>query len=501
MSSYGRGDTFSLESCVDFTDPNVLDRIDAWGLDDLLGPDALNRDMARRVRYDNDAKKGICARHLKFERCTSDCRFAFHLLGRQALGSRADPSSEINGRLTRCLCGAPLQGMGQGYCSLQGACLLAAPALLEIHNAPPRSPPLPTVAFALGAGPDLQTDVATRNALLDAAASVTGRDRPVVTDVVLERCRYHERCKTCPNRTNCRRLHVLGRGSCLWSSKSSGELCYCGAESKRRSGLYFCTEVASCPLHTKWMLLIAQHGTNLRIWFPPGSAADLSDTAVRQPYLDEVALLKRLLAANPTGTRLLAAHHAASTAATTAPTSMDAAPSLSASTGAPAYQGGGHASLAATLGFGDGASAFAATVPTDPAVAPSPFVAPHQQTSSAPVVDAPFAPRPADAFAAAEPPSPPPRGHHSEAVELDALRDLTTKMKVSPPRMRTADRAAGLAQFEDEPRPGTADTADTAPVAPKRELEFSSPKRNKAKASIGAADGSRKPQFKKSPTK
>ena len=95
----------------------------------------------------------------------------------------------------------------------------------------------------------------------------------------------------------------------------------------------------------------------------------------------------------------------------------------------------------------------------------------------------------------------PPRGHHSQAVELDALRDLTTNMKVSPPRMRTADRAAGLAQFEDEPRPGTADTADTAPVAPKRDLEFSSPKRNKAKASIGAADGSRKPQFKKSPKK
>ena len=166
---------------------------------------------------------------------------------------------------------------------MQGACLLAAPALLEIHNAPPRNPPLPTVVFALGAGPDLQTDVATRNALLDAAASVTGRDRPVVTDVVLERCKCHVDGKPCPNQKTCHRLHVLGRGSCLWSSKSSGELCYCGAESKRRSGLYFCTEVASCPLHTKWMLLIAQHGTNLRIWFPPGSAADLSDTAVRQP--------------------------------------------------------------------------------------------------------------------------------------------------------------------------------------------------------------------------
>ena len=524
MSTRARGDTFSLKECLDFTAPSVRDRIETWTLEGLC--EARGMDMRTMARYDD--KTGLCARQLRHDRCTGGCGFTLHLLGSLAATCGADPSSVIDGTtvqrtgaraLARCLCGAPLHPRNKDSCSLGVECLLAAQALVVVHNAPPRNPPLPVVAFAVGAGPNLRTDVSTRNAILDAAALITGRKKPVVTKVVFERCKYHVDGEKCPG-SSCHRLHVIGRGGICWSSKSSGDLCYCGAESKKlRKKLFVCTSGESCPLHTKSMLLIADHGTNIQIWFPPGSAADLSDTAVRQTYLDEVALLKRLLAENPTGTRLLAAHHATAappdtvvdaamqgvtpTVASTAPTtSMDAAGSShEADVPASSFQGGGHATVAATLGLGDGTRALAATVPTKPAVAPSLFVASYQETSSAPTVDAQFDPTAVGAFAADEPPLPPPRGLHSEAVELAALQEFTTKMKVSPPRMRTADRAAGLAQFEDEPRPGTADTADTAPVAPKRELEFSSPKRNKAKASIGAADGSRKPQFKKSPMK
>jgi len=311
------------------------------------------------------------------------------------------------------------------------------------------------------------------------------------------------------------------------------------------------------------MLLINAHGSKHKIWFASNSGPDLSDAAARQLYLDEVALLKRLLVANPTGTQLLLAHHAASlppdagalsalaahaapappprrvdprTLLPVAPPAPPPTPDIAdddplwlaaadaASALADEHERDKAAAAARRRAAADAAQrergAFAGLAPDfkpachSHAIVDGRFVC-MEATTPAKVRDAPparCAPPPPPRLGPPRPrydpptmipeqPLLPPRGHHSRAVELDALRDLTTNMKVSPPRMRTADRAAGLAQFEDEPRPGTADTADTAPVAPKRDLEFSSPKRNKAKASIGAADGSRKPQFKKSPKK
>ena len=296
-------------------------------------------------------------------------------------------------------------------------------------------------------------------------------------DEEAERCANHLRGMGCGGK--CTDLHLFGRSGTNFGTETEGQCPGCGnALKKLRKNVFYCKSGDACPLSAAAARQMEAHGSRLRVWFVTGQGPDLSSSAVVKLYCDELATLKARLASEPDGTDLLA---------------------VSAST-----QGAGESKMDLSEPAPSAAALHGVAMDAEPVPPAAAFDGVATTTPASMGVSV-----------AAEPPAPPPLGRFSRAVEQDALRDIEKKMHISPPRIGALERAAALprrgdeenalAQFEsddEEERPSTAGTADTAPVAAKRELPESTPQRNKAKTTTKeAADGSRKAVFKKSPAK